>query len=355
MARLLILGDARSVHIERWGRYFAEEGFEVALFSLEPKTIVWPRRFYASRHRTPVSALNYLMARKDLSKAIEDFRPDLINAHYVVSYGWMASYYTLLPTVLTAWGSDLLVLPQKSIIHRRRVSRALKRAAFCTVDNQNLHRAAQKYMPAEKIIRILMGIDRDFFESAQEVQLPTEGPIRLIAPRGLQKVYDPSTIIDAAAMLRGRIDFKIDMLGEGPEVEAVGNEIRGRSLTDLITLQPFLPHEEFALSLKNYHIYLSASLSDSTSVALLEAMTVGLFPIVSDIEGNREWIEDGINGVTFEPGSASSLAEAMIRAEKMRSRFGRVAEINRARIERDAIWQDNMQRVKNIFQELIHE
>jgi glycosyltransferase involved in cell wall biosynthesis len=179
--------------------------------------------------------------------------------------------------------------------------------------------------------------------------------LRVIAPRGLQAVYDPGTIIAAVAGLRGRLDFSIVLLGEGPEAEAVENKIKDRSLNDLITVKPFLPHDQFALSLKNYHIYLSASLSDSTSVALLEAMTVGLFPVVSDIAGNREWIEDGTNGVTFEPGSALSLAEAVIRADRMRNRFGEAAEINRARIERDAIWQDNMQRVKNIFLGLIHE
>ena len=113
-----------------------------------------------------------------------------------------------------------------------------------------------------------------------------------------------------------------------------------------------MPHGEYVATLNNYNIYLSASLSDSTSVALLEAMSVGLFPVVSDIEGNREWIEDGVNGVMFEPGSVKSLAEAVIRASGMRDKFQAAAEANRRRVENEAIWQDNMDPVGNLFRDL---
>ena len=122
-----------------------------------------------------------------------------------------------------------------------------------------------------------------------------------------------------------------------------------RAVSKLISVRPLLKHHEFVDSLKNYDIYLSASLSDSTSVALLEAMAVGLFPVVSSIEGNREWITDGVNGVMFEPGSPQSLADALNRAISMQNQFGEVAKDNRNRIEKEAIWEDNMDQVRNLF------
>lgn len=39
-------------------------------------------------------------------------------------------------------------------------------------------------------------------------------------------------------------------------------------------------------------VFISIPSSDSTSVSLLEAMCCGLFPIVSDLPANREWIHD---------------------------------------------------------------
>jgi len=352
MPKLLVMGDARSVHIERWGRYFAGEGWEVALFSLEPKTISWSGRFYPGRRRTGRGLIDYTLAKKEFRAALEDFHPHIISAHFVPSYGWLASSCRNIPIVVTAWGSDLLILPQKSFLHRRRIRRALKAAAFCTVDNENLKAAAAKYITPDKIIRTVMGVDREFFNSVTLPQFSTDGPLRIIAPRGLQAVYDPHTIIDAATQLRDAHDFKLDLLGSPPESESVSSEIKKRGLDHRIVVKPMLPHDQFALSLKNYDIYLSASLSDSTSVALLEAMAAGLFPIVSDIEGNREWIENGRNGLTFQPGSAAALAGAITKAANRRESFAAIAEINRRKVEQQAIWQDSMDRIKNLFMEL---
>jgi len=349
MPKLLVMGDARSVHIERWCRYFEAEGYETALFSLEPKTISWPGRFYPGRRRTGIGLIDYALAKKDFKAALDDFSPDLINAHFVASYGWLASFCRGCPVVVTAWGSDLLILPQKSWLYRRRVARALEHAAYCTVDNNNLKTAAEKYAESGKIIRTVMGVDRRFFDSVSPPAFSERGPLRIISPRGLQPVYDPLTIVAGAGILRDKIEFGIDLLGNQPESDEILSEIQSRSLSDRVAVKPLMAHDQFALSLKNYDIYLSASLSDSTSVALLEAMTVGLFPVVSDIEGNREWIEDGVNGITFQPGSAESLAEAIIKAAAIRNRFGAVAGINREKVERGAIWQDSMNRLKEVF------
>jgi glycosyltransferase involved in cell wall biosynthesis len=356
MTKLLVMGDARSVHIERWCRYFADVGFEVALFSLEPCDISFSGKFYSAKSRTSIGLIKYWLATKDLLHVLDEFEPDIVNAHFIASYGWMASFCSRCPVIATAWGSDLLILPRKSFIHRRRVIRALEHAACCTVDSGNLYASAAQYMDEERIVRVVMGVDRDFFNTAKPEESTTSGSLRVIAPRGLDDVYDPETIINAAELLKGKVDFQIDLLGKGPRAQKIKKQIEDKSLSEIINLQPFQPHDKFAQKLKNYDIYLSASLSDSTSVALLEAMTVGLFPVVSDIEGNREWIEDGVNGITFPPGAAESLMVALQRAAAMKSEFESVAKINRDRVEGEAIWENNMDGLKDIILEhLGHE
>ena len=93
-------------------------------------------------------------------------------------------------------------------------------------------------------------------------------------------------------------------------------------------------------------VYLSASRSDSTSVSLLEAMAAGALPVVSDIEGNREWVAEGDGARLFAPGDPDALARALERAlghpeeaEAARARNRRVVEaradaaVNLSRIE----------------------
>jgi glycosyltransferase involved in cell wall biosynthesis len=61
-------------------------------------------------------------------------------------------------------------------------------------------------------------------------------------------------------------------------------------------------------------VYVSPALSDGASAALLEALATGCLPVVADIEANREWIQDGANGLLFRPGDEASLAAALERA-----------------------------------------
>ena len=352
MTRLLVMADGRSVHTRRWCGYFIEAGWDVALFSLEPPADTARVRCYPAGKPTSVDTVDYWLAKRAFRAAAADFGPDVISAHYAASYGWLASYWGSCPVVVTAWGSDLLILPRKSIIHRRRVARALRQAAYCTVDSKNLFDAAADYISPDKIVRVVMGVDRDYFAAAEKTVYSHDGPLRIIAPRGTVSVYDPRTIVAAAALLKDKLDLRIDLYGSGSTAETVMKEIERRSLSDIVAVRPFIIHSAYRESLKKYDLYLSASLSDSTSVSLLEAMSTGLFPVVTRIDGNREWIEDGRNGLLFEPQSPASLADAILRAAAMRRQWPEIAAYNRRRVADTAIWEDNMERVRRLFVDL---
>ncbi|MCP4567703.1 MAG: glycosyltransferase family 4 protein [FCB group bacterium] len=350
--KLLVMADARSVHTERWCRYFEEAGVETALFSLEPCTISPPGRLFQGRRPTSQGIVDYFLARKNFLAVLKDFQPDIVNAHYVVSYGWLATVCKSCPVVVTAWGSDLLILPHKSIIHRKRIAKALNHARYCTVDNRNLFEAATKFVAADKIIEVIMGVDRQVFDRVRKNERPAGMQIRIIAPRGLQPVYDPGTIIRAAEKLKGQIDLHIDLFGQGSDVDRLQDIIDEKSLTDMITMKPFVAHDEYIDGLKNCDLYLSASRSDSTSVALLEAMAAGLVPVVSDIAGNREWITADDNGFLFQCGSSDDLARNLKKAVAALPDWTEMAQANRRLISDKAIWQDNMDRLKIIFERL---
>src|SRR5262249_57193701 len=66
--------------------------------------------------------------------------------------------------------------------------------------------------------------------------------------------------------------------------------------------------------LSRAEVYVSASRSDSTSQSLLEAMAAGALPVVSDIEGNREWVGESDGAWLFPPGDAAAMAAAIERS-----------------------------------------
>jgi glycosyltransferase involved in cell wall biosynthesis len=100
-------------------------------------------------------------------------------------------------------------------------------------------------------------------------------------------------------------------------------------------------------------IYVSTPFIDTTSVSLLEAMACGLAPVVTDIPGNREWIEDEVNGFLFPARNHYALAEKVIHLalhESLRKRFGE--QCSRIVKER-AAWEDCVDKMEAIYQTLL--
>jgi glycosyltransferase involved in cell wall biosynthesis len=114
-----------------------------------------------------------------------------------------------------------------------------------------------------------------------------------------------------------------------------------------------VPHREVAQYLCAADIYVSTSFVDSTSVSLLEAMACGVAPVVTDIYGNREWVENGVNGLLYSPKDPKSLAERIIQLiedEDQRAQFGdKCVEIIRER----AIWEKCVSKMEAIYKELL--
>jgi glycosyltransferase involved in cell wall biosynthesis len=100
-------------------------------------------------------------------------------------------------------------------------------------------------------------------------------------------------------------------------------------------------------------VFVSTSLSDTRSVSLLEAMACALPVVVTDLDGNRECVKDGVNGALFPRGNFRELAEKIVyllREKDIRRKFG-VA--NRKIVEKEADYEKEMSKMEKSYKELI--
>jgi glycosyltransferase involved in cell wall biosynthesis len=114
-----------------------------------------------------------------------------------------------------------------------------------------------------------------------------------------------------------------------------------------------LEAREMAEWLGRADVYLSASRSDSTSLSLLEAMASGAVPVVSDIEGNREWVGDGQGARLFAPGDRDGLTRALDAALDDPDWRERARTLNRTVVERRADHARNMSEIERRFAALV--
>jgi len=355
----MLLAAADVIHARRWADYFRRQGHEVLLATLDPSGLKGSEETVL-KGLTEVNAVRYPTAAISLWKLVKSFQPQVVNAHFVPGYGFLAALVPpARPLVISTWGSDLLLSPEKSFLHRWRAKFALGRAGLVTCDGTVLVGALRDLgVEADRILEVPMGIDPALFHPPLSPLPPAEPraggdgerPFRLVSLRRLEPLYDIGTLLRAAALLHeAGWNFECSVIGDGTqgwELEELTGEL---SLEDKVTFTGALAHDKVAEALRQADIYVSCSLSDSTSVSLLEAMASGLFPVVTDIPGNCQWVQNGRTGLTFSPGDAGSLADTLVLAISERDLRERACEENLKTIREKALWENNMKVVEGRF------
>jgi glycosyltransferase involved in cell wall biosynthesis len=122
---------------------------------------------------------------------------------------------------------------------------------------------------------------------------------------------------------------------------------------DIVHFIGQIPHQKMPDILRQTAIYVSTSISDGTSLALIEAMACGTFPVVTDIPANREWIQHGVNGLLTQPGSPTDLAENILHAWRNDPLRIQAVSINWDIVRERGNYQINMRKIEQVFTNLI--
>ncbi|APV45146.1 Glycosyltransferase involved in cell wall bisynthesis [Dehalogenimonas formicexedens] len=363
--RICLIGDGSSEHIMRLSSYLVDQGNDVHLITWKTRP-GFPSRVklhILTNHRIPLfRELGWILGAR---RCVKSVKPNIIDAHYVTIYGFLAALTNFHPLVVTGWGSDILVQPYRNLLWR-----SFARYTLHNADRINLlftKQVAFKQMKLlgidqSKIQEVLLGVDTRMFKrepdgkrTASFFGLDPERPI-IANVRGLAPIYDVQTYFRAAAIvLKTCPDAQFVTLhrpGQRVEAEALSDK---HDLNGHMTLLDWLPHDQMPKFLSTADIYVSTSLSDGASNSLLEAMSCEKASVVTDIPANRQWIADGDNGYLFPPGDAQSLAKkiiSLINDPNRRLLFGRRSrDIAQSRAE----CQGQMEQIVAGYCEVIRE
>ena len=328
--RILFLAHGPSIHTRRWVRALRARGHDLLLLTATPAADQ-EQPFRVVGSPWPLKALRYLSALGAVRRGIREFNPDVTVAHFLPNYGLLAAVAAgSRPWMVACWGSDLLINAHRSPLHRARARYVLRKAPIIHVDAEVLADAAVALGASpERVWTRAWGVDAAAFSPSADPRRAERGTagIRILWARQLEPVYDPEPFIRALGILKRRaFPFHAVMAGDGPMRADVVRWIGEEGIASDVTLVGFVPEETLRAVSRDSDVYVSMSRSDSTSQSLLEAMAAGLFPIVSDIAGNREWVTHRREGYLVPTGDAEALACAIAEsssdpeAQAMRSR-----------------------------------
>jgi glycosyltransferase involved in cell wall biosynthesis len=348
--RILYLGHIQSVHLRRWVSAAVAAGDTVAVCS-----------FTRSDCEVPVKVLRtfgvgkaaYFLCAPQLKRFVQQFRPDVVHAHYLTSYGVLAVLAGVRPLIVTAWGSDLLPVPTTTAAHRWLAARALKGADLVTVVADHMKNAAVAHgADPDRVETVPFGVDLSVFKPAP-ARTPRGIPV-ITCTRNFDDVYRVDTLIEAVARLKsnGR-QVRCQLIGDGPLRRGLQRLARTAGVSGDVEFLGRRSPSEIADALASADVFVSPSLSDGNNVSLTEALACGAFPIATDIPANRQWIENGVTGLLYVAGNADSLAEALTTALDSPSLRQQAVRKNADVVRQKANWDLSVAQMRGLYRRVI--
>jgi len=337
--------------------YFVGKGYDVHLITFTPKPIKGVK-IHESRY---FSKLAYPLRILEVRKAIKEIDPDVLHAHYVSHYGMYGALTGFKPFVVSAWGSDILVDPQRAMLKRLVVRYVLKKADLITADSESLMKAVMNFgVLREKVESIGHGVNLKMFRHRAENRKLRErlkisvSSLVVISTRSLEPVYNVETLIKVIPfVLRANMNVYFVIVGGGSLKRKLEKMADKLGISSNVRFVGRVSQMEVAELLWMSDVFVSTSLSDTTSVSLLEAMACGLPVVVTELEGNMEWIKNGVNGFLFPKRNFKVLAEKILYLlgnEDVRRKFGIV---NRKIVEKEGDYEKEMSKMEKLYKDLV--
>lgn len=341
--RICFIASASSVHSEKWINYFAKSGHEVYWISLNPLKV----RMHDSISFYLIKG-NPLFSFIRIKRLIRKINPDILHAHYVGINGIIAAFSNFHPLILSAWGSDVLIVG-KSKIKGFLTRFALKRADLITCDGENIREAVINFnIDSQKIRIIYFGIDTKKYRSGLG---PKSDSKTVISLRAFEPIYDLETLIKAIPIVLKKIpDVKFIIAGKGEQKQYLMNLAKSLNVFDSIRLVGQISNDKMPYLLNLADIYVSTSLSDGgLSSSTAEAMACELPVVITDSGDNKKWINGG--GFVVPVENPEMLAHKIIYLLKNKDEREKFGKINREIIETRHNYYKEMAKMENIYSE----
>lgn len=267
---------------------------------------------------------------RDILRTVE---PDLVQAHWLPTWG----YYTALsghrPFVVTAWGSDVYLAGGAE---RRRADLALRSAdAVLARSAHMLRELVERGASPERTHHVQLGVDLQRFRPAsageqararQELGLP-RGPV-ILSFRAGTDLYNLDVVLEAFGILHAQLPDATLVLvhGDAPLSRRVRVLLQRPGGTDGIRVVGHVAHADMPRYLRAATVGVSIPDSDGSPNSVWEALACGLPLILSDlpqlaervgrsgavnlIDAVPEAVAAALHEVVAHPGVSAAMARA---------------------------------------------
>lgn len=226
---------------------------------------------------------------------------------------WLKEHYRI-PFSFTAHANDIFCPPDDEL--ELTLDQLMQAAKFVVTVSDFSAKHLRRRFPgsAAKISRVYNGIDCDAFPAARPAGNP---PLIVAVGRYIEK-KGFADLVAAGALLKNRgVEFRCQIVGEGPLQESLGIAIQAAGLEGWVELTGPKSMTEIAALLGRARVFVLPCVEESDGgmdnlpTVIAEAMAAGL-PVVSTwLAGIPEMVTPGQTGILAPPHSPAELADGI--------------------------------------------
>jgi glycosyltransferase involved in cell wall biosynthesis len=344
--RILFFGETDRADAITWMNGLREFGdFEIVTWEL----------------KTSSNGFNRIIRLFELAKAIltiksivKKFNPDMVIAERTTSYGYLAAISGLKPMAIAQQGITDLWPPNSplNIFKKRLQNYAFKKADLIHAwGNSMVEHMKESNVDMDKVMILPKGINLDFF---QFNDASDETMINAVVTRSLEPEYKHDLILKAFSIVKQKsIPFKLTIIGDGTELKKLKWLAKELKIDNEVNFVGRINNNDIPKFLQQANFYISTPITEGVSASLFEAMASGCLPIVSDLPGNRSWIQQKENGILVSIENEFKLAEEIEWAFKNTEFTKKAIVENRKFVEENANYKINMKKIAFTYHDLI--
>jgi glycosyltransferase involved in cell wall biosynthesis len=309
--------------------------------SLPDNTIIYNVNFKLLSFLTPWRIAKILKTHYNTNAT------NIIHIHQANSYAYHAIRAIKLSKlkykiILTAWGSDILLLPKQNILFKCLVKYNLSNADIITAGSLYMINQIKQLSPqAKNLYAINFGV-KDF-----PLHLDLSHKENIILSNRLHKnLYNIDKIIMSFSKLIKNqlyLDYQLVIAGNGCETSNLENLVKNLGIEDHVRFIGMVDYITLQNWYKRTKLFVSIPDSDSASLSSLEAMSFGCYPLLSNLPASIEYIIDGINGTICPDLESLHLnMEGSLKLISISTEHERIAQFNYNLVQQKAVFNTNI-------------
>jgi len=268
-----------------------------------------------------------LKAKCHYRKLLRENDYDLAHAFFGFPTGWLC-YRTAkkLPYIISLRGSDVPGEHARFKLDYKILGPVFKviwkKAAALVTPSEGLKNRALNFLPSVAIDVIPNGVELERFGPAEAAQKPQI--LRLLTVGRLSVTKRVEILIDAVEIMhREGCEVHFTIAGGGQMLQKLKQIISEKNLADIIEFTGRIDAEDMPQVYRQSDIFISASMQEGMSNAMLEAMASGLPLITTRCEGVDELIAD--NGIIVNNANAREITDAVRKLADDRQLYKKMA------------------------------